>query len=601
MNSRAFVIQIIVIFVAVVFAARLFYLQIIDENYKSAAENNVLQKTISYPYRGMMYDRNNQLIVYNTPVYDLMVIPNEAKIKDTLAFCEMLEISKEILVKRLKKAKKHSRILGSVILEQISEQHFAKVQDKLVNYPGFYIQPRTIRSYSSQSMANALGYIGEVSSSFLDRDTTNYYKSGDYIGIKGIEKQYENYLRGKRGVSYHLVNVRGEIKDKYRNGKFDTLSIPGDDIQLTIDISLQHYAEKLMDGKVGSLVAIEPQSGNILAIVSSPSFAPSLLSGGGMSKNFGTLIKDPNKPLYNRPIQARYPPGSMFKTLQSVIALHEKVITPKEIIYTDGTNIGDLAPPGRYNLQKAIRFSSNNFFYLLMKRMVQQKVNPSPFIDSRIGYEQWRKYVMEFGLGKKLGVDLPNEVNGKVPSIAFYDKVYGTKRWKYSNVSSLSIGQGELLVTPIQMANLGAIIANKGYYYTPHLVRNIAGRKNNSVQKYVLPFDTAHFNLAIDGMEQVVNQGSGRRGYMKSLKLCGKTSTVQNPHGEDHSGFMGFAPKNAPKIAVAAYVENAGQGGRAAVSVASLVAEKYIFGKTSREWLETYVLEKHYLTHHAKQ
>ncbi|MEP0985949.1 penicillin-binding transpeptidase domain-containing protein [Ekhidna sp.] len=599
MRGRSFIIRGLIVFTVTIFAVRLFYIQILEEDYKVAAENNVVQKIVQYPFRGLVYDSNDSLVIYNSPVYDLMIVPKEAEITDTVAFCNLLEIDREELNEKLIKAEKYSSILASKLVEQISDELFAKLQDHLINYPGFYVLPRTIRSYNTKSLANVVGYVGEVSGSFLNRDTTKYYRSGDYIGIGGIEKSYEDYLRGKRGASYKVVNVQGVIKDDYRDGEYDTLPKSGENIHLTIDLELQQYAERLMEGKVGSVVAIEPSTGRILALVSAPSYDPHLLSGKNFGKNFSELNKDENKPFLNRPLQARYPPGSMFKTIQGIVAMHEKVLAADEIIKVDHSNIGDLAPPGRYALVKAITKSSNNYFYLIMRRMVQQGVDESAFIDSRIGFEKWREHVKEFGLGRKLGVDLPNEIKGNVPSIEYYDRVYGAKRWKYSNIASLSIGQGELLVTPLQMANLGAIIANKGYFITPHVVDKIEGWPNPNIKKEILPFDPELFNPIILGMEQVVKGGSGIRGYLDTLKLAGKTSTVQNPHGEDHSGFMGFAPMDNPKISIAAYVENAGQGGRAAVSVASLLAEKYVLGSISRPWLEDYVLEERYLPKNA--
>ncbi|SNS48207.1 penicillin-binding protein 2 [Ekhidna lutea] len=599
MRGRSLLIRGFILFTAIIFAARLFYIQILEEDYKVAAENNVVQKIVQYPFRGLVYDSNDSLVIYNSPVYDLMIVPKEAEIGDTTAFCDLLEIEKEQLKEKLNKAKNYSSILASKLIEQISEDLFAKLQDQLINYPGFYVLPRTIRSYNTESLANVVGYVGEVSSRELNRDTTNYYRSGDYIGIGGIEKSYEEYLRGRRGSSYKVVNVQGVIKGDYRDGEYDTLPKSGENIHLTIDLELQQYAEKLMEGKVGSVVAIEPKTGRILALVSAPSYDPQLLSGKNLSKNFPDLNNNKDKPLFNRPLQARYPPGSMFKTIQGIIAMHEEVVSANEIIRVDHSNIGDLAPPGPYDMVKAITKSSNNYFYLIMRRMVEQGAEESQFLDARIGLEKWRDYVKQFGLGRKLGVDLPNEITGNVPSLEYYDRVYGAKRWKYSNIASLSIGQGELLVTPLQMANLGAILANKGYFITPHVVDKIEGWPNPNIKKEVLPFNPELFEPVLFGMEQVVKGGSGIRGYLDTLKLAGKTSTVQNPHGEDHSGFMGFAPLDNPKISIAAYVENAGQGGRAAVSVASLLAEKYVLGKISRPWLETYVLEERYLPENA--
>ncbi|WP_420317145.1 penicillin-binding transpeptidase domain-containing protein [Ekhidna sp.] len=599
MSGRGIIIRGLIVLVAITFAARLFYIQLLEEDYKVAAENNVVQKITQYPFRGLVYDSNDSLVIYNSPVYDLMVVPKEAEISDTTTFCQLLEIDREELDARLQEAKKYSPILASKLVEQLSDDLFAKLQDQLINYPGFYVLPRTVRSYNTASLANVVGYVGEVSGKDLNRDTANYYRSGDYIGIGGIEKSYERYLRGKRGATYKVVNVQGIIKDDYRDGEYDTLPKPGESIHLTIDLELQQYAEKLMEGKVGSVVAIEPKTGRILAFVSAPSYDPQLLSGKNLSKNFPELNSNEDKPLFNRPLQAMYPPGSMFKTIQGIIAMHEGVVRQDEIIRTDGSNIGDLAPPGPYNMIKAITKSSNNYFYLIMKRVVEQGEDESQFLDSRIGYEKWREHVKQFGLGRTLGVDLPNEKPGNVPSIEWYDRVYGKNRWKYSNIASLSIGQGELLVTPLQMANLAAILANKGYFITPHVVDKIEGWPNPNIEKEILPYDEKLFDPIILGMEQVVKAGSGIRGYMDALKLAGKTSTVQNPHGEDHSGFMGFAPMDDPRISIASYVENAGQGGRAAVSVASLLAEKYILGKVSRPWLEDYVLEERYLPQNA--
>lgn len=594
MSGRSVVIKVAISIIGVIFCVRLFYIQIMNDDYKVAAENNVVQKIIQYPYRGLIYTEDT-LLTYNTPVYDLMVVPKEVEINDTIKFCDLLGITKEEFNEKMRKASQYSDILSSIFLERIPNKKFAIIQDRLIRYPGFFVQPRTVRAHNTTSLANVLGYVGEVSASFLKSDTTNYYQQGDYHGIGGIEKSYETALRGKRGVSYKVVNVQGVIKENYRGGEFDTLSIPGQSIKLTIHLGLQQYAEKLMEGKVGSVVAIEPATGKVLLLVSAPSFDPNMLSGNLLKENYPKLLKDDQKPLFNRPIQAKYPPGSMFKTIQGIVALHMNALTAEEKIYTDGTNIGDLAPPGYYDLKKGITYSSNNFFYLVMRRMIQSGVNSSPFLDSRVGLSKWRDHISEFGLGKKLGIDLPNEATGNIPSVDYYDRVYGYQRWKYSNISSLSIGQGEILVTPLQMANLGAILANRGYFVTPHVVDQIDVWPNPNIEKTFLPYDTSLFSLVIDGMEQVVMAGSGRRGYLPGMGLCGKTSTVQNPHGEDHSGFMGFAPKNKPKIAIAAYVENAGQGGRAAVSVASLLIEKYLYGEVSRKWLEDYVLEEYYL------
>ncbi len=593
-ESRKIIIRLGVIFVGLVFLIKLFSIQVLSDNYMQAAENNILQRIIEYPYRGLIYDRNGELLVINDPIYDLMVVPMEVEVKDTSLFCSMFDIQKDEFVEKYKEARRYSVIKPSIFIKQISNKEFAGIQDKLINFKGFYIYARSVRDYPYQTLANALGYVGEISKNRLDRDTTDYYRMGDYIGIIGLESSYENELRGTRGVKKRMVNVRGIEKGIFKEGRDDTLSIPGMNLISTIDLDIQLYAEQLLAGKVGSLVAIEPETGEILSIVSSPSYEPSRLSGKVFSENFVQLSQDTLVPLFNRPIMAMYPPGSMFKTVQSLIALQENVVKRDELIYSDGRLIGDLAPNGYYDIKDAITYSSNNYFFKLFRRIVNQGDDPNPYLNARYGLEKWRKYVVKFGLGVRLGIDLPNPTSGYVPTLSYYDKIYGKNRWKFSNIYSLSIGQGETLVTPLQMANLAVILANKGYFYTPHIIKSI-GRSGEPDPKYLIKnevgIDTIHFEAVIAGMEEVVRSGSGRRAYMTNIVVCGKTSTVENPHGEDHSGFMGFAPKENSKIAVAVYVENAGQGGRAAASIASLIIEKYLTGEVKRKWLEDFALK----------
>ncbi len=593
-NNSKYIIQFAIILVSLIFTGRLFSIQILDKNYKLAAEDNAMRPIIEYPYRGVIYDRNGKLMVHNTPVYDLMVIPKEVKIKDTLAFCQMVGITKKEFEDRLKTLKKqHRYALPSVLVKQIPSEEFAKIQSLLLDYPGFNIVARTVRGYPYGSLANALGYMREIDQKGLDRDTANYYKKGDYIGISGVEASYEEPLRGKRGVQYKMVNAIGVVKGSFNNGTFDTLSIPGQNLHASIDITLQNYAEKLLDGKRGSVVAIEPATGEILSIVSRPSYDPNILSGRDLSKNYRTLTQDTLKPLFNRPIMATYPPGSIFKTLQALIALQEGVITPGEQIYCDGLLIGDHAPPGYYNVHRGIKYSSNNYFFKVFRRIINQKKHENTFIDARIGLTNWRKYVAGFGLGHKLGVDIPNEKGGHIPDTSYYDRFYGKNRWKFSNIYSLSIGQGEMLMTPIQMANLAAILANRGYYYTPHIIKGVADENQPLPEyrkKHFSGIDSSYFSPVIDAMQEAL-AGTAGRAIIRDIEICGKTGTAENPHGEDHSVFMAFAPKKDPKIAIAVYVENAGWGGRAAASTASLMIEKYIRGEITRPWLEDYVLQ----------
>ena len=597
-DSRKLIIRVTVVFVGIIFLIKLMSIQVLSDSYRLAAENNIIQRIIEYPYRGLIYDRNGELLVVNNPIYDLMVVPMEVEVKDTAAFCSMFDIDKQSFIDKYNAAREYSVIKPSIFIKQISNTEYARIQDKLINYKGFYISARSVREYPYPVLSNALGYVGEISKGQLDRDTTDYYRMGDYIGISGIEASYENQLRGLRGVKKRMVNVRGIEQGLYKDGKLDTLSVPGSNLVSTIELDLQQYAEKLLEGKVGSLVALEPSTGEILSIVSAPSYDPNLLTGRKFSNNFQILSSDTLVPLFNRPIMAMYPPGSMFKTIQALIALQEGVIREDEMIYSDGRLIGDLAPIGYYDVEEAITYSSNNYFFKVFRRIINRGVDPSPYIDARFGLEKWRSYVVRFGLGRTLDIDLPNPKSGYVPTVEYYDRVYGQNRWKFSNIYSLSIGQGETLVTPLQMANLGAILANKGYFYTPHIIKSIDDNGEPDTRfkvKNEIGIDSIYFNPVINGMQAVVRSGSGRRAYMPDIAVCGKTSTVENPHGPDHSGFMGFAPKEDPQIAVAVYVENAGWGARAAASISSLVIEKYLTGEVKRKWLEDYVLKGEFL------
>ena len=597
-DSRKLIIRASVVIVGFIFLLKLMSIQVLSDNYRLAAENNIIQRIIEYPYRGLIYDRNGELLVINNPIYDLMVVPMEVQVNDTSEFCSLFGIDKQTFIDKYNVARQYSVIKPSIFIKQISNMEYARIQDKLIDFKGFYISARSVREYPCPVLSNALGYVGEISKNQLERDTTNYYRMGDYIGISGIESSYEKQLRGLRGVKKRMVNVRGVEQGLYKDGKLDTLSVPGSNLISTIDLTLQQYAEKLLEGKVGSLVAVEPSTGEILSIVSAPSYDPNLLSGRKFSENFQKLSSDTLVPLFNRPIMAMYPPGSMFKTIQALIALQENVIRADELIYSDGRLIGDLAPIGYYDVQEAIKYSSNNYFFKVFRRIINRGVDPSPYIDARFGLEKWRNYVVRFGLGTTLDIDLPNPKSGYVPTVEYYDRVYGQNRWKFSNIYSLCIGQGETLVTPLQMANLGAILANKGYFYTPHIIKSIDENgepDSRFMVKNEVGIDSANFNPVINGMQEVVRSGSGRRAYMPNIAVCGKTSTVENPHGEDHSGFMGFAPKENPKIAIAVYVENAGWGARAAASISGLVIEKYLTGEVKRTWLEDYVLKGEFI------
>ncbi len=588
-ENRKLFVQGGVILVALIFAVKLFSIQVLDTNYKLAAENNIVQKIIEYPFRGLLYDRNGQIVVHNTPVYDLMVIPKEVQIKDTLEFCSILGIELQDFEDRIVSARKYSAIHPSIFEGQLTNEQFARIQDRLVEFIGFNIRARTVRQYQYKGLANALGYIGEISRRQLQNDTTNIYRQGDFIGISGLEASYEQELRGQTGVSYKMVNVRGIEQGSFKNGEYDTLSVSGKDLMLTIDADLQSYAERLMEGKVGSVVALEPATGEILAFVSAPSYDPNILTGKNFSQNYLSLEVDTLKPLFNRPLMAMYPPGSIFKTIQSLIALQEGVVTPTEEIYCDGTLITDHAPPGYYNMHEGIKRSSNNFFCQVFRRIIRQGVSENPFTDARLGVDKWKEYVQRFGLGVPLGIDLPNETPGNIPGSSYYNRLYGNGRWGFSNIYSLSIGQGEILMNPIQMANVSAIIANKGFYYPPHMVKNydLSDKYKKQVQTGI---NEEYYDLVIEAMSEAL-RGTAPRAIIRDIEICGKTGTAENPHGADHSVFMAFAPKENPQIAISVYVENAGWGGGAAASIASLLIEDYLKGEITRSWIEDYVLK----------
>lgn len=594
-SNRKYIIRLTIVLVAATFLTKLFAIQVLDIEYKLKAENNIIERVIRYPFRGLIYDRKGKLIVFNAPVYDLEVIPKDVKLADTLGFCKLFDITKEEFVEKLKKAKRYSYVKPSPFIKQISNQTFASVQDYLINYPGFRIQARTNRAYTRHALANALGYIGEISKHQLTRDTTSYYRQGDYIGISGIESMYEEQLRGKRGIKYKMVNVRGVEKGSFKEGAYDTLSIPGENLQSTIDINLQEYAETLMMNKMGSIVALEPKTGEVLAFVSAPTYDPNKLSGREFGRNYGKLLTDTAKPLYNRPLMGAFPPGSIFKTVQGLVALQEGVIDAHTRFACDRSIIACHGPHSYEDLKGAIKVSCNPYFWHIYKRLLNRGVSDNTFIDTEMGLENWRQHVLSFGFGQKLGIDLPNERGGYIPTTALYDKIYGDNRWKFSTIYSNAIGQGEIQIVPLQMANLAAIIANRGYYYTPHLIKSI-GEDGQPLEKYrkrnYTTVEARHFDPIVEGMAEVVESGTGSyRAKLKDIQVCGKTGTVQNTQGEDHSVFIAFAPKDNPQIALAVFVENGGQGARAAAGIAGLLIEKYLKGCTDRAHMEEYILK----------
>lgn len=598
-EGRKEIIQLTFIVVGIIFLIKLFFIQVVDRKYQDMAQSNAILPVIDYPVRGLIYDRNGKLIVYNTPEFDLQIVKKEVKTLDTAAFCDVFSKTPEELkqlFKELKAKREYSPVKPTVFISKLSELDFAKIQDRIDEFPGFYIQARSTRAYRSSAMANALGYVSEISKGQLDRDTLNFYKQGDYIGQSGIEAYYEKYLRGKRGLRYLLRDVDGLIKGSWDNGKNDTLSEPGVNLTTTVDIELQEYGEFLMKGKAGSIICIEPATGEILAMVSGPSYDPIQLTGKNYSENYKLISNDTNKPLFNRPLMAQYRPGSIFKIAQAMVALQEGVITPDTRIKCDRSIIGCHGPHSNEDLRGAIAHSCNPYFRSVLQRMLNQGKSNNPFDDTRIGLAEWNRHIESFGFGKPLGIDLPNEKGGLVPTPAHYDRAYGGRPWKFSNIYSIAIGEGENLVVPLQMANFAATVANKGYYFIPHLVKSI-GDSNKPLpqflEKHYTTIDSANFRIARDAMQRVVDEGTGMRSRLKDMVVCGKTGSVQNGPKDgpipDHSVFIVFAPKENPKIAVSVYVENAGQGARAAASIASLMIEKYLFGGTKRPHIEEYV------------
>jgi len=582
-SGQRFVILGIFSVVILIFLARLFYIQVIEDSYKVSANSNVLRSIIEYPARGLVYDRNGKLMVYNEAVYDLMVIPKQVKDLDTAEFCNIIGITYEEFVKKFNKARSYSRVKASIFEKQLSAETYAVLQEKLFNFNGFFVQPRTLRKYPEKVAAHTLGYIGEVDDKLVAKNP--YYRSGDYIGISGLEQSYEEELRGQRGVRVVMVDVFNREKGSFSNGEFDTAAVSGKNLMCTIDLELQLLGEKLLENKIGSVVAIEPSTGEILAIVTKPTYDPNLLVGRVRSKNYVTLLKNDLKPLFNRAMQAYYPPGSTFKLVNALIAEQEGIISPSTVYphsFVVGRKSVKCHPhPGGLDLRGAVQYSCNPYFCNAFRSFVDNR----KFVSSENGYRIWRDYVLSFGVGRKIGVDLPHELSGLVPTVEYYDRYYGKGRWKASTIFSLGIGQGELGVTPLQMANIMCVIANKGFYYIPHIVKKIGDQPNKTRSlgiKHYAKVDAARFDAIHDGMQKVVEAGTARVARFGEVIICGKTGTSQNPHGKDHSLFVAFAPCENPKIAIAVMVENSGYGATWAAPIASLMMEQYLTDSITR-------------------
>jgi penicillin-binding protein 2 len=596
LSERRVILQIALVIVALVYAARLYYLQVSVAEYKEEAQDNILRRKQEDAQRGVIYDRNGKVLASNKAVFDIMIIKKKLVIDDTARFCAFFGLEREELRGHLAKANAtiYQRINPYPLLKQLSVEEFARIQDRINEFEGVYVQPHTIRDYPHQSLASVLGYVKEVDGDVLKRDTTRYYKPGDLIGKSGLEAYYEKDLRGRRGSKYVMVNARLVEKGSYANGKFDTLPVSGKDLHSSVDLDLQAYAERLMQNKKGAVVAIEPSTGEILTMVSAPSYDPNLLTGKGkqVSQNYRELLLNPYKPMFNRTIMAPYPPGSTFKTVQALIGLEMGVLDTINTSFSCTQEIvachGHASP---LRIFGSIQHSCNPFYLKAFKKIINQEVYKDHIADTRKGLEEWNNYVWQFGLGKPLGVDLPYESSGNIPTVAYYDRRFRNNKWKLGNIYSISIGQGEVGVLPLQLANLAALLANRGYFYTPHIVRTVGDSTVAKFkEKHVIGIQPAYFDHIARAMAEVVRAGTARRAFTERFTICGKTGTAQNPHGKDHSVFIAFAPLENPKIAIAVYVENSGFGGTWAAPVASLVMEKYLMGNIERPELENYVL-----------
>ncbi|MDD3107641.1 MAG: penicillin-binding protein 2 [Alistipes sp.] len=578
-----------VIVIAVIVLLRLFYIQVIDDSYKMNAHNNVLRYMVQYPPRGEVYDRNGKFLVQSKEAYDLMAIPREVRPFDTVMMSRILGVTVEQIRKELQKASNFSRRRASVLFKQLPKEVKMRLEEH--NFPGFFTAYRTVRSYPAKIAGNLLGYVGEVNDRILERNP--YYRPGDYIGMSGIEQAYEEVLRGEKGVTIKMVDVHGIPKGSYADGIYDTLPAPGVAITCTIDVRLQALAEELMAGKVGSVVAIEPATGEILVMASSPTYDPDELVGRERGNNYMKLLRDPRRPLYNRAVMSPYPPGSTFKVLQGLIALQEGLLVPSQSYpchggYPYGRGVGCHSHYSPLDLPGAIQNSCNAYFCYVFRNLLENK----KYKDIEEAFDRWAEYVRSFGYGRKLGSDFTGELNGNVPSAEYYDKAYHN-RWNGLTVISLSIGQGELGCTPLQMANMVATVANRGHYRIPHVVKRIHDRdsiESRFYEDHQTMVEPRHFEPIVEGMYRAVNEGgTGKIAMVPGLEICGKTGTAQNPHGADHSTFFCFAPRNNPKIAVSVYVENGRFGATAAAPIASLITELYLTDTIRRPELVEYV------------
>lgn len=590
--DRANKLRIGLVIMAGILIARIFYVQIVDDRYKIDASNNSMVYDIIYPTRGVIYDRNGKIIVGNKVAYDILVTPKEVKEFDTLLLAGVLDVDPDFIRGKMAEYRKNRRRIGYqsvIMMKQLPAEKYMKFSEVQYKFPGFRGQVRSIRDYPFNAGGNLLGYVSEVDQAYLNRHPGEY-RPGDYAGKTGLEAAREPDLRGEKGYHIYLRDSHNQIQTRYKDGEMDKEAIPGKDIVTTIDAELQQYGQQLMQNKVGSLVAIEPSTGEILTMVSSPGIDVEMLADIG--KHYKEIVSDPHKPMFNRAVQAPYPPGSVFKLVNGLIGLEEGVLKPE---YTYPCNrgyhfgkhkLGCHAHPSPLDLEHAIMMSCNGYFCYVMRNILENK----KYGSQAEALDKWHDYVSSFGFGHKLGSDFPAELGGTIPTSAYYNKVYGKGGWKFTTVISISIGQGEIGVTPLQIANMCATVANRGYYYIPHIVKDSDSLRIDDKfrEKHYTMVDTTNFKKVINGMWKAVNSGFGSGGTasiaaVEGLDICGKTGTAQNPRGADNSVFICFAPMDNPMIAVAAYVENAGFGATWSAPIASLLVEKYLTGKISDE------------------
>lgn len=585
--KRKYVIAGFITTIVMIYLIRLFSLQVGDDKYKENADSNAFLRRVIYPARGLVYDREGRLVVFNQPAYDVMLIPKDVGRFDTLALCKVLGLDKAELEEKWKEMKNprknpgYSAYTPQKLISHLSQEDYGRLQEKLYMFPGFFVQKRTVRQYAYNAASNVLGNIREVSAADVERD--RYYRSGDYTGDLGIEKSYEKALRGEKGVEILMKDAYGRIKGSYEEGIHDVAPVSGKNLTLSIDMELQQYGEQLMRNKIGAIVAIEPATGEVLCLVTSPGYDPSLLVGRERGKNYAALVRDPYKPLYDRAIQGAYPPGSTFKPTQGLIFLQEGVVSLSTMYpcyhgYINGLRVGCHGHGSPIALKPALQTSCNAYFCWGFKNMIDKR-------GTKAGdqFEKWKNYLVEMGYGYKLGIDLPGESRGFIPNTEFYNKSYRGSNWSANSVISVSIGQGEVLATPLQIANLCATIANRGHYFTPHVVKEITDSTIDAKyrERHTPHIRRAHYEAIAEGMRMAVTGGTCRTANLPGIEVCGKTGTAQNPHGKDHSAFMGFAPYHNPKIAVCVYVENAGFGATYGVPIGSLIMEKYLTGSIS--------------------